>query len=103
MCGINCRAGNVGWWETRLTTGGVPGQVLARKIELVKGLLELNCEALSESVSERLIKILKKTKSYNPLYLLQKLYILYYLLELLLTLQHYILRFLLAEHNSWVF
>ena len=63
MCGINCRAGNVDWWETRLTTGGVPGQVLARKIEVVKGTLELNCEALSESVSEQLIKILKKTKN----------------------------------------
>ena len=35
---VNCPSeGNVDWWETRLTTGGVPGQVHIRKIESFKG------------------------------------------------------------------
>ena len=34
---LSVRAGNVDWWETRLTTGGVPGQVHIRKIENFKG------------------------------------------------------------------
>ena len=60
---VNCPSeGNVDWWETRLTTGGVPGQVHIRKIEILEGSLELNCEALSVSVSERLTKILKKIR-----------------------------------------
>ena len=34
---VNCSSeGNVDWWETRLTTGGVPGQVHIQKIESFK-------------------------------------------------------------------